>query len=69
LILLASSVLAISLPRQERAHDREGNAIRMLIRLATPDDAWPIAAVDVAGWQAAYRGLMPDDYQDGLSIA
>lgn len=40
----------------------------MRIRPATPDDAGPIAAVDVASWQAAYRGLMPDDYLDHLSV-
>jgi GNAT superfamily N-acetyltransferase len=40
----------------------------MRIRAATPDDAGQIAAVDVASWQAAYRGLMPDAYLDALSV-
>ena len=40
----------------------------MLIRLAIPDDAGPVAAVDVASWQSAYRSLMPDEYLNGLSI-
>jgi GNAT superfamily N-acetyltransferase len=40
----------------------------MRIRLATPDDAEQIAAVDGASWQAAYRGLMADAYLDALSV-
>ncbi len=40
----------------------------MRIRPATAEDAASIAAVDVASWQAAYRGLMPDQYLDALSF-
>ena len=40
----------------------------MQICPASPDDAWPLAAVDVASWQSAYRGLLPDDYLDALSV-
>jgi GNAT superfamily N-acetyltransferase len=40
-----------------------------MIRLATHADAAAIAAVHVRGWQAAYRGYLPDDYLDGLSVA
>ncbi|MGD9891032.1 MAG: N-acetyltransferase family protein [Dehalococcoidia bacterium] len=39
----------------------------MHVRPATADDAASIAAVDVASWQAAYRGLMPDQYLSALS--
>jgi GNAT superfamily N-acetyltransferase len=39
----------------------------LLIRPATPEDAPALAAVEVATWQAAYRGLMPDAYLDRLS--
>jgi GNAT superfamily N-acetyltransferase len=36
------------------------------IRLATADDAAAIAVVHVCAWQAAYRGLLPQDYLDSL---
>jgi len=38
------------------------------LRDATPDDADAIAAVHVASWQVAYRGLIPDEVLDGLSV-
>jgi len=51
--------------------DREagsgGGPIR--IRRALPADARAIAEVAVRGWQTAYRGLMPDDFLAGLSVA
>ena len=40
----------------------------MFIRHAEPSDAGGIAAVQVAAWQSAYRGLMPDHVLDGLSV-
>jgi GNAT superfamily N-acetyltransferase len=40
----------------------------MAIRVATVSDARSIAEVQVAGWKAAYRGLMPDSVLDGLSV-
>ena len=40
----------------------------MEIRAAKPDDAGSIAAVHIAAWRMAYRGLMPDAYLDGLSV-
>jgi ribosomal protein S18 acetylase RimI-like enzyme len=40
----------------------------MDIRDATIADAAGIATVRVRGWQAAYRGLLPDDGLDRLSI-
>lgn len=36
------------------------------IRPATPDDAAAISDVHVRTWQAAYRGVLPQDYLDGL---
>jgi GNAT superfamily N-acetyltransferase len=36
------------------------------VRDARPEDAAAIAAVHVRAWQAAYRGLMPDDFLDRL---
>jgi GNAT superfamily N-acetyltransferase len=38
------------------------------IRRATPADALAVASVHVRSWQAAYRGLMPDEALDGLSV-
>ena len=37
-------------------------------RRATPADAHAIAEISVAGWRAAYRGLMPDAYLDSISV-
>lgn len=39
-----------------------------MIRPATEDDARGIASVHVLAWQAAYRGLVPDEHLDALSI-
>jgi GNAT superfamily N-acetyltransferase len=39
------------------------------VRQARPDDAAPIAAVHVRSWQAAYHGLLPQEYLDGLDPA
>lgn len=33
-----------------------------VIRQAVPDDALAVADVHVRSWQAAYRGLMPEEY-------
>ncbi len=41
----------------------------MIVRRAVPADAPAIADIHVRSWQAAYRGLMPDDLLDGLSVA
>jgi ribosomal protein S18 acetylase RimI-like enzyme len=38
----------------------------MLVRAAEPEDAMAVAWVHVRSWQAAYRGLIPDEYLDGL---
>jgi ribosomal protein S18 acetylase RimI-like enzyme len=36
------------------------------IRTATAADAAHVADIHVRAWQAAYRGLLPDEYLDGL---
>jgi ribosomal protein S18 acetylase RimI-like enzyme len=36
------------------------------LRPAKPEDAAAVAGVHVRSWQVAYRGLLPDDYLDGL---
>ena len=38
----------------------------MNLRPAMPEDSMAVARVHVRAWQAAYRGLMPDDYLDAL---
>lgn len=40
----------------------------MPVRLATVEDAEQIAAVHVQSWQGAYRGLLPEDFLDNLSL-
>ncbi|MEU8762621.1 GNAT family N-acetyltransferase [Streptomyces sp. NPDC048659] len=39
---------------------------RVAVRAATVADAAAIAEVHVRSWRAAYRGLVPDAYLDGL---
>jgi GNAT superfamily N-acetyltransferase len=39
------------------------------VRPARVEDAAQIAAVHVASWQDGYRGLVPQDYLDGLDAA
>jgi len=41
----------------------------MEIRQAKPNDAPALGAVHVASWRAAYRGLLPQAYLDGLDTA
>jgi ribosomal protein S18 acetylase RimI-like enzyme len=38
------------------------------VRAARPEDAESIADAHVRGWQAAYRGLVPDGILDGFSV-
>lgn len=40
----------------------------MNIRPATGDDAAAIAAIHVETWRVAYRGIMPDDFLQSLSV-
>ena len=40
----------------------------MNIRLADASDARAIAEVHVHTWQAAYRGIVPQDYLDAMSV-
>jgi ribosomal protein S18 acetylase RimI-like enzyme len=43
--------------------------MELRLRRATPADAAALAAVEVASWRAAYRGMMPDAFLDALSEA
>ena len=38
----------------------------LTLRDARPEDAAEVAGVNVRSWQVAYRGLLPDEYLDGL---
>lgn len=38
------------------------------IRPATPEDATVTATINILGWKTAYRGLVPDEILDGLSL-
>ncbi|MYD92676.1 MAG: GNAT family N-acetyltransferase [Chloroflexi bacterium] len=38
------------------------------VRPATPDDAEAIESVRIATWKACYRGIVPDDYLDSLTV-
>jgi GNAT superfamily N-acetyltransferase len=38
------------------------------VRPAVPADAPALAAVHIAAWRAAYRGLVPDEVLDGFSV-
>lgn len=41
----------------------------VVVRSATARDAPPIADLHVRSWQAAYHGMMPQDFLDGLDPA
>ena len=43
--------------------------MKIPVRRATPEDGAALAAVEVRSWRAAYRGLMPDAFLDGISEA
>jgi hypothetical protein len=42
---------------------------RAYVRDADPEDAEQIAIIHVHSWQAAYRGLLPQEYLDRLDPA
>jgi GNAT superfamily N-acetyltransferase len=39
-----------------------------VVRRARPDDASALARIHIAAWRAAYRGVMPDRFLDGLDL-
>jgi GNAT superfamily N-acetyltransferase len=43
--------------------------MKIPVRHATPEGAASLAAVEVRRWRAAYHGLMPDAFLDGLPEA
>src|SRR5665647_1820355 len=40
----------------------------LLVRRAEPQDAPVVARVHTASWRQAYRGLLPQEYLDALSV-
>ncbi len=40
-----------------------------VVRVAAPADAAAIARVRVDAWRSTYRGMIPDAYLDGMSVA
>jgi ribosomal protein S18 acetylase RimI-like enzyme len=38
------------------------------IRAAVPEDAEEVEQLRVAGWQSAYRGIVPDSYLDSMRL-
>jgi GNAT superfamily N-acetyltransferase len=48
------------------AYQLGGDTERMILRPARRSDAAAVAGVHVRSWQVAYRGLLPDEYLDGL---
>ena len=40
----------------------------LLVRRAEPQDAPAVTRVHVASWRQAYRGLLPQEYLDSLSV-
>jgi ribosomal protein S18 acetylase RimI-like enzyme len=40
----------------------------IILKPAAEEDARAIAEINVAGWRAAFRGVMPDAVLDGLSV-
>jgi len=51
-------------PADSTPANRHSGIVR--VRRARPDDAVAIAHVHVRSWQSAYRGLVPQEYLDGL---
>ncbi|CAN0416084.1 unnamed protein product, partial [Phaeothamnion confervicola] len=41
----------------------------VIIRDAVVDDAVAMGRIHVRAWQHAYRGVMPDEYLDGLQAS
>lgn len=43
--------------------------MRWTVRRATQDDVSELARVNVAAWRRAYRGIVPDEFLDGMDTA
>ena len=47
---------------------RDAGVMDVVIRPGTPADAHAVESLRIAGWKAAYRGIIPDAYLDGLPV-
>lgn len=43
--------------------------MQWMVRRAQQDDVRELARVNVASWRDAYRGIVPDDFLDGMDVA
>jgi len=43
--------------------------VQWTVRRATTDDVPELARVNVAAWRSAYRGIVPDEFLDGMDSA
>ena len=72
LVQPAGRAKSVSLPtgrsRWTLAERTTSRRRRLLIRRAGLADARAIAEVAVAGWRAAYRGMLPDDFLDAMRV-
>ena len=50
------------------AHTTSLQVVEVTVRRAVPEDASAIAQIHVRSWQVAYRGVMPDEVLEGLSV-
>jgi GNAT superfamily N-acetyltransferase len=51
------------------ATDGAATGASAVVRVAAPADAPAIARVRVDAWRSTYRGMIPDAYLDGMSVA
>jgi GNAT superfamily N-acetyltransferase len=42
--------------------------MKIFVREATVEDARTISSIGITSWQAAYRGIVPDEYLKALSV-
>ncbi|WP_344432040.1 MFS transporter [Amycolatopsis minnesotensis] len=63
-----AGIALVPLSRYLPVHAVNGHTAPMMIRPATPADADAIGEIHVRSWQAAYAGLVPAAYLDGMSV-
>jgi GNAT superfamily N-acetyltransferase len=47
----------------------QAERVQWTVRRATQDDVPELARVNVAAWRSAYRGIVPDEFLDGMDTA
>jgi ribosomal protein S18 acetylase RimI-like enzyme len=53
--------------KRRKAAETSSSKMQITIRPAAPDDCPAIARVQIEGWRTTYRGLVNNEYLDGLS--